>query len=66
MLHAIFYMHQTIGMCAGVCACDRMHQMEKTATGKMFMLILILNIFNSLIPKNVISISQVTLYISDR
>ena len=27
----IFYMHQTSGVCAGVCACDRMHQMEKTA-----------------------------------
>ena len=28
---AIFYTHQTSGACAGVCACDRMHQIEKTA-----------------------------------
>ena len=30
MARAIFYTHQTIGACAGVCACDRTHQMEKT------------------------------------
>ena len=30
MVHGIFYMHQAIGMCAGVCACDCTHQMEKT------------------------------------
>ena len=30
MACAIFYMHQTRGACAGVCACDRTHQMEKT------------------------------------
>ena len=30
MAHAIFYMHQTSGACAGVCACDHTHQMEKT------------------------------------
>ena len=27
---AIFYMHQTSGACAGVCAFNRTHQMEKT------------------------------------
>ena len=27
---AIFYLHQTSGTCAGMCACYRMHQMEKT------------------------------------
>ena len=32
MACAIFYMHQTSGVCAGVCMCDRMHQMEKTDT----------------------------------
>ena len=26
----IFYTHQTSGACAGVCACDHTHQMEKT------------------------------------
>ena len=30
MALAIFYTHQTSGIYAGVCACDRMHQMEKT------------------------------------
>ena len=30
MARAIFYAHQTIGAGAGVCACDSMHQMEKT------------------------------------
>ena len=30
MVAAIFYTHQTTGACAGVCACDRTHQMEKT------------------------------------
>ena len=29
MIHAIFYNHQTSGLCAGMCMCDRMHQMEK-------------------------------------
>ena len=27
---AIFYMHQTDGTCAGMWACSRTHQMEKT------------------------------------
>ena len=31
MLHAIFYMYQSGGACAGVCACLRTHQMKKTA-----------------------------------
>lgn len=31
MGHAIFHTHQTIGACAGVCTCDCMHKMEKTA-----------------------------------
>ena len=31
MAFAIFYMHQTSGMYAGICVCNRMHQMEKTA-----------------------------------
>ena len=30
MACAIFYTHQTSGTCAGVCACDRTHQMKKT------------------------------------
>ena len=30
---AIFYMHQTSGACAGECACDRTHQMEKIEMG---------------------------------
>ena len=29
--HAIFYMHQKSGACAGLCTCNRMHQMDKTA-----------------------------------
>ena len=29
---ATFYMHQTSGVCTGVCACYRTHQMEKTDT----------------------------------
>ena len=29
-MHAIFCMHQTSGECAGVCTCDRTHQMDKT------------------------------------
>ena len=27
----IFYTHQTSGACAGVCACDLTHQMDKIA-----------------------------------
>ena len=27
-----FYMHQTSGTCAGMCACDCTHQMAKTAS----------------------------------
>ena len=30
MVHAIFYMHQTSGVCARMCAPDHTHQMEKT------------------------------------
>ena len=30
MGHAIFYTHQTSGACADMCACNCMHQMEKT------------------------------------
>ena len=30
MARAIFYTHQTSGVCAGMCACDRTHQIEKT------------------------------------
>ena len=30
MAHAIFYMHQTSGVCAVMCTCDHTHQMEKT------------------------------------
>ena len=36
-MHAIFYTHQTSGMCAGVCACNCMHQMEKTAYDVWFL-----------------------------
>ena len=41
-----FYIHQTSGMCAGVCNCNCMHQKEK-AGGMYFHLILvaILSIF---------------------
>ena len=28
-MHAIFYMHQTSGMSAGMCMCNRTHQMDK-------------------------------------
>ena len=31
MTLVIFYLDQTSGECAGVCACDRTHQMDKTA-----------------------------------
>ena len=34
MGHAIFYMHQTNGTCAGMCT----HQMDKTETGNTTML----------------------------
>ena len=30
MACAIFYTHQTRGACAGRCACNHAHQMEKT------------------------------------
>ena len=30
MVHAIFYVHQTSGVCADMCACDCMYQMKKT------------------------------------
>ena len=30
VIHAIFYSHQTSGTCAGMCACNGIHQMEKT------------------------------------
>ena len=30
MARAIFYVHQTGGVCAGVCACNPTQQMEKT------------------------------------
>ena len=29
MARATFYKHQTSGACAGLCTCDRTHQMEK-------------------------------------
>ena len=31
MVHAIFYMHQTSGASAGMCVCNRTHQLKKTA-----------------------------------
>ena len=31
MVRAIFYMHETSGICAGVCVCNHTYQMEKTA-----------------------------------
>ena len=31
VVHAIFYMQQTSGACAGICTCNRMHQMDKLA-----------------------------------
>ena len=30
MICGISYMHQNSGACAGVCMCDRTHQMKKT------------------------------------
>ena len=30
MARAVSYMHQTSGACAGLCACDRTHEMEET------------------------------------
>ena len=27
---AIFYMHQTSGTCTGMCACNHIHQIEKS------------------------------------
>ena len=35
MARAIIYMHETSGACAGMCACDRMHKMEKTGKDAM-------------------------------
>ena len=32
MIHAIFYIHRNSAACAGVCMCDRTHQMNKTPT----------------------------------
>ena len=32
MAHVIFYMLQTNGVCADMCACNLTHQMEKTAS----------------------------------
>ena len=32
MARAVFYMHEDIGACAGLCSSDRTHQMEKTGT----------------------------------
>ena len=34
MVHAIFYLYQTSGACAGMCVCDCMHQMEKSGGGE--------------------------------
>ena len=36
MGHAIFNTHQTRGTCTGMCACNRMHQMEKIAQADLF------------------------------
>ena len=33
---AIFYMHQNCDACAGVCACNRTHKMEKTGLNKSY------------------------------
>ena len=32
-----FYRHQTSGTCAGVCTCDRKHQMQETGTAIFFL-----------------------------
>ena len=40
MAHAIFYTYQNSGMCAGMCMCDHMHQMEKTVILTNYQLIL--------------------------
>ena len=45
--HAIFYTHQTSGACAGVCMCDRMHQMEQSA-----------NVIHSLIKNGFVRFSK--------
>ena len=47
MVRTIFCTHQTIGTRAGVCACDRTHQMEKAGggrgiNGKLLLLLLLL------------------------
>ena len=35
MAHVIFYMYQPSGTFAGMCACDCMHQIDKTAKSKI-------------------------------
>ena len=47
MVRTIFCTHQTTGTRAGVCACDRTHQMEKAGrgcgiNGKLLLLLLLL------------------------
>ena len=37
MARAIFYTHQISGACAGVCSCDRTHQMEKTGAPSCYL-----------------------------
>ena len=37
MARDIFYTHQISGACAGVCACNRTYQMEKTDVGCQFL-----------------------------
>ena len=37
MACAIFYTHQTSGMCPGMCACDCMHQMEKSEATEIYL-----------------------------
>ena len=57
----IFYTHQANGTCAGMCTCNRTHQMEKTETGWYILLqrslikfdkdIRVLQIFTNFIAK---------------
>ena len=40
---AVSYMHQTSGACAGLCACDRTHEMEETVLDQENMYLFVYN-----------------------
>ena len=58
MACVIFYTHQTSGACAGVCACERMHQMEKIAQRSILFLLLFLIYINKLSNHTVSTVKQ--------